>query len=309
LTAIDTSGNMRLVSNRILASSTFIGSIVWLAALVVMPSSPIARVLLLAPLVIVPRLLHRIDWPPVSRLGGWLAVAAALPLVVAFALPAGPLAAALTGPWILLTTVALVIAVRHGVRRLPGLISWHGVADLGTCVALGFLAVGATFLVTVRLGVRPLGFSEVIILLTAVHFHFAGFALLAIASSLGRTVRPMRAPAVGLVVGMPITALGFVSGSLLIAALGAVVVGGSGLAIGLGLLAAASRRARTLAERLAWRAAGVALLVAMPLGIGWSLAPLIGGALLPLDTMVRTHGFLNALAVTLVAMADGGLDA
>jgi hypothetical protein len=43
--------------------------------------------------------------------------------------------------------------------------------------------------------------------------------------------------------------------------------------------------------------AGTALLVSMPLAIGWSFAILTGQAFLDLDTMIRTHGELNALAV------------
>ncbi len=45
--------------------------------------------------------------------------------------------------------------------------------------------------------------------------------------------------------------------------------------------------------------AGAALLIGMPIGIAWSVAILVGGAFLDLDTMIRTHGVLNASAVLL----------
>lgn len=52
------------------------------------------------------------------------------------------------------------------------------------------------------------------------------------------------------------------------------------------------------------RIAGVALLIGMPMGIAWSIAILEGGAFLDLETMVRTHGVLNSLAVLLAVLAD-----
>jgi hypothetical protein len=250
---------------------------------------------LLAPLVIVPRLI---------RWAGWPALLAALPLIVAFSLPPGPLAAAFTGPWVVLAFAALGTTAVDALPRLRSLLTPYGVADLGTAAATGFLAVGAVFLSMDRLGIQPLGFEPVIILLTAVHFHFAGFGLLTIASRLARRLSWIRMPVVGLIAGIPITALGFIVDWLWIGAIGAVIVGGSGLVVGLGLLAAVP--APPL-DRVAWRLTGLALLIAMPLGIGWSVALLVGGSLMPLDLMVRTHGVLNALAVTLVALRDGGL--
>jgi YndJ-like protein len=298
---------MRSVSNMILLSSTFVGWAVWLVAAVAMSGPLIGRVLLLAPLVIVPRLLCRLDVPSAGSLGGWPAVVAALPLCVAFAQPPGLVAAVLTVPWIIVAVLALGATVRHLLPRLRSMTVQRDVREFGQAGAVGFLAVGATFIATDRLGLRPLGFSAIIILLTAVHFTFAGFGLLTISSGLAPRLRPAGFAVVGLIAGIPITALGFVADSLWVGALGAVVVGVSGFGVGISLLAAAPGRATAAIERLAWRIAGLCLLVAMPLGIGWSLALLFGGSLLPLDAMVRTHGFLNALAVTLVAMSDEGL--
>ena len=279
----------------ILTSSTFVGLAAWTMALLVLPGSLIARILLLAPLVIAPRLL---------RWRGWPALVAALPLCIAFAVPPGPVAAALSAPWVVLAVAALGATVRDVIPRLRGLLRPTGVPELGSATAVGFLAVGATFLAIDRLGLQPMGFSPVIILLTAVHFHFAGFGLLTVASHLARSRAWTRLPVVGLIAGIPITSLGFVAESLWISALGAVIVGGSGLGVGLGLLGVASGRRF---DRVAWRLAGFSLLIAMPLGIAWSVALIFGAALLPLDAMVRTHGVLNALAVTLVALRDDGL--
>jgi hypothetical protein len=47
----------------------------------------------------------------------------------------------------------------------------------------------------------------------------------------------------------------------------------------------------------------LALLIGMPMGIAWSLAILTGQSFLDLETMVRTHGALNSLAVLLAVFA------
>ena len=105
----------------------------------------------------------------------------------------------------------------------------------------------------------------------------------------------LRGPVAGLVVGIPITAAGFVLVSDPIGAVGAVLVGLSGIAVGVGLLTVATEGTARLATQLA----GAALLIGMPMGIAWSVAILTGQTFVDLDTMIRTHGVLNATAVLL----------
>ena len=143
------------------------------------------------------------------------------------------------------------------------------------------------------------GFSPAIVLLTATHFHFAGFGLLGIASLVAVSRPWMSLSVVGLSAGVPLTALGFILASDQINAAGAVVVGVSGMVVAIGLLT--SERPRP-AQWLA-RAAGAALLIGMPMGIAWSLAILFGQSFVDLDTMIRTHGVLNAMAVLVAVIS------
>jgi hypothetical protein len=277
------------------------GLAVWFAALVLLPAPLAARILLLAPLVVVPRLIPLL--PPrswVSGMGGWPSFVAALPLLVAFSLVPGPLAAALALPWLTFALLGTAAAVRHGVAHLPSILEPRHLSDLGIDVALGFWGVGAIFAVFDRLGVDT-GFSPVIVLLTATHFHFAGFGLLALAGLLAVSRPWLRVAVLGLIVGIPITALGFVLSSDPINAAGAVVVGSSGIGVAVALLR------RRVDERADWpsRAAGLALAVGMPLGIAWSLAILTGQPFVNLETMVRTHGALNSMGVLLAVVAYG----
>jgi YndJ-like protein len=278
------------------------GLAIWLPAVVLLPAPLAARILLVAPLVIVPRLLVFIpERAGIARLAGWPALAAAAPLVVAFGLPSGPLAAAFVVPWLALAVSAAAAAVGHGLSRLPAILRPADLAELGIDVALGFWAVGAGFVLVDRLGVQT-GFSPAIVLLTATHFHFAGFGLLGLASLLARSRPRLRACVAGLIVGIPLTALGFVVASNPINVAGALLVGLSGFGVGLVLVVAARP------DEVAWpaRLAGAALLVGMPMGIAWSLSMLFRLSFLDLDTMVRTHGALNATAVLLGSLSYRG---
>jgi hypothetical protein len=288
------------MSNKLLSGSAAtriagLGLIVWVAALVLLPAPLAARILLLAPLLIVPRLLALLpDRRWVARLAGWPALLAALPLLVAFALPPGALAAILVLPWLALSIGGAVAAVLHGLAQLPSILQPRRLADLGSDVALGFWAVGAIFTVIDRLGIDT-GFSATIVLLTATHFHFAGFGLLGLASLFASRRPWLGASVAGLIVGIPLTAVGFVLVSDAFNAVGALLVGLSGIGVGVGLLTVPASGASRWAARLA----GVALLVGMPMGIAWSMAILLGASFLDLDTMIRTHGALNATAVLL----------
>ena len=276
---------------------------VWAVAMVTLPAPLAARILLLAPLVIVPRLLSAIpDRRWIVRLAGWPAFAAAVPLLVAISLPPGPAAAAATLPWLAVTLIAAVAAIVHGIGHLPSIVRPRELPTLGLDVALGFLAVGGAFLAIERLG-ADIGFSPTIVLLTATHFHVAGFGLLVLASLLAAERPWLRASVAGLIVGMPITAAGFVLASDAIGAVGAVVVGLSGIGVGLAFVTVGGTEAETARVRWVWRLAGTALLIGMPMGIAWSVAILAGQTFLDLDTMIRTHGVLNATAIVLGAVS------
>lgn len=285
-------------------TTTAVGLLVWIVGLIALPmtASLQARILLLAPLVVVPLLIDGI--PRAKRplpIPGLLVMVAAIPLLGALAATPGPLAVLLALPWLALSGSFAVSAAWRGLRQLPGIVHPGRASELGLLAACGFLGVGGLFLAFDRLGVQPGGFSPDVILLTAVHFHFAGFGLLVVASLIAAR-RPRLAGSVfGLLIGIPLTAAGFVSGSTALNALGALVTGLAGIGLALGLLV--DRSPMSTPARVAWRLAGLALLIGMPMGIAWSMAIAFGTTFLDIDRMVRTHGALNSLAVLLVALA------
>ena len=277
-----------------------VGAAAATVGLVVIPAPLAARILLIAPLLIVPSLLHlatpalpRIG--PVNMLAGWPALLAASPLVIAFSLSPGPTALALTLPWLALASTVAFAAVFDGLPRLRG--PWHRgtVVDLVGDAALAFLAVGALFLLFDRRGLAPLGFAPSIVLVTAIHFHFAGFALLLVGTDLARRLesRGLAIAALGLAIGMPITAAAFLIDSSVVNAAGAALVVAGALGVASGLIRL--RRAPLMA-------AGLILLLGVPFGLAWAAAPLLDTPFLEFDLMIRVHGALNTTGLVLVAL-------
>ena len=154
--------------------------------------SVVVPLFLIAPLFLVPfgwRLLAVAtpgSEPP--RLAMRAALPAALLLTLSFMSPAGLAAAALSLPWLGLTGF---VALAAGVRLLRDPARFRPSVRHATDAAVAFLAVGATFAAIDRLGLRLFGFSSEILLLTAVHFHFAGFVL-PLAGALAYARRPRR---------------------------------------------------------------------------------------------------------------------
>ena len=135
---------------------------------------------LFAPLVIVPlgleltrRLAGTREHFDVIRI---LQVPATLAVVIAFWLPPGRTAATLSSLW--LVQCALMAARRF--------MEWwreeRTAASMLLNIAYVDLVLGAAWLGLSRAGFRPMGFQEPIILLTAVHFHYSGFATALIAT-------------------------------------------------------------------------------------------------------------------------------
>lgn len=138
------------------------------------PLTLVDLLLVLAPLAVVPlglRLvpLRRPEATRILRLARLVQPMGALAVVVAFVLPTGWTAGVVSLGWF--ATCALISLA--GLLELIETRSLR-VLPLVTAAALGYLSVGAAWMVLSRVGVRPLGFEPAIVELTAVHFHYAG---------------------------------------------------------------------------------------------------------------------------------------
>jgi hypothetical protein len=306
--------------NKVLSSRTsaIVGAAAWLLLLAVpLPIDaslePIVRLLLLAALVVIPLALP-LAAPPKRARGARLAqraaivtqpVAAAL-VVVAFYQPAG-LAALLAAAWLLPTGLAALTGLLRLVAR-------GNVQADELCIDAGliYLPVGAVWLLFNRLGLNPLGFGSTIVLLTAVHFHYAGFAAPILAGLLGRQlaiVRPAAWPlfrlvAAGVIAGIALVAAGItlarytplveVAAALLFAA---TLLGLAALTLVAGLPAMTGRLARAL---LAVSAAS--LIVTMLFAASYAVGQFLGAPIVGIPRMVQVHGWLNAVGFVLCGL-------
>ncbi len=257
-------------------------------------------VLTIAMFAIVPLGLYIVALPhsgPTTRWLGRLAKAApivAIPSAATFLVDKGMLAAALAVPWFLLTlAVAAIGAARMLSRRTLRS------TGIGYDAALMFLVVGGAWLVISRAGLEPLGFNFAIVELTAVHFHYAGFALPIMASVVSeRLKRTALLPAL-VIIGVPLTAIGItVDGTTEWFA--ATFMSLVGIAVAVSTLQLSSRTTGKPQPMLA--VAGLSLLAGMFFALGWAWSQEFGWTYLDLSGMVSTHGMLNGFGFGLVGL-------
>jgi hypothetical protein len=231
-----------------------------------------------------------------------LVLAAVGAALIGLALGRGPLSALLAAPWVLVTIAVAISAagtvLRDIVARRRSAEPWR----LGVAIACGFLAVGAVWLVLDRAAFQPFGFDRTVVLLTAVHFHVAGFVL-TLAGCLAARRRPVPAMHVvvaALVVGTPLTALGFF-GFPIVSWFGAILVAVGGIGIGLATISI-SRAIDIPIARAALLIGGVTLFLTMPIAIAYATGVAFAVAFLDIPAMAAIHGGLNVLGFAIPAM-------
>jgi len=293
-----------------------LGAVVW-AGTAVAARAGVARIgaielmFLFAPLVIVPlgMELGRVigGTGRLDEMARWVQPFGAAAALVALLLPPGRWAGLLACGWMI---VCLLMAGAGVVDLLPSSGSEAGrsarsthsqttLASFVVGIARIDLVVGGSWLVASRLGMRPLGIQEPIGLLTAVHFHFAGFSTAMIAAATLRfgerrqTVRWLKW-LLPLVVAMPyVVAIGFVI-SPVVKMVAAILfsVSVAGLAVA---LRSCGRRAERRAAQVLLQVAAAAVFAGMVLSGVYAVADFVGSDVLTIPQMARTHGILNAV--------------
>jgi hypothetical protein len=287
------------------------GSAAWVAAAACWPRWEVA-LFLLAPLVAVPLGLALL----LPESGGWpswpwraavvVQPPAALVLLGAFAVPQGRWGALLCLPWLTLTLLAPLCGLARILKRGP-----QPPEEIALSAGLVYLAVGGAWLVLSRAGIQPLGFAPLIVLLTAVHFHYAGFVLPLLAGMAGRA-RPGllgRAAAIGVIAGVPLVAVGINLAQLQVRAFepwAAALLAASGLLVALLYLMLAAGRRPPL-QRLLLAVAGLALPVGMLLAAVYAWGRYTGLLWVDIAQMLPYHGAVNALGFALPGLAAWNL--
>jgi len=306
-----------------------VGAVAWLAAAWwgvphVLHQSWAYALLLFAALVLVPLVLDLVqeasELPVVARCFGlarWLQLPAALLLAVACAQSPGWRALLLASPWLGVCGLLSAIGVERIRRR--------GTASLALLcqdAGLVFLAVGGAWLAADRIGLRPLGFSADIVLLTAVHFHYAGLILPIVTSRILARFHdsvPAKAAGWGVLAGVPLVAAGITSAQLgygnsgeLVAA---IILAAASLVVGLLHLSLAAQPRWGARVRILWALAALSLVFSMTLAVLYAARPyFLPIPWLDIPWMRALHGSANVFGFALASVvgwrsADAGRSA
>ena len=169
-----------------------------------------------------------------------------------------------------------------------------------------YLPVGGIWAVFDQCQFQPLGFSQIIVLLTGVHFHYAGFALPRLTGLwLSRAKKKMsfRLAAWGVIVGVPLVAIGITTSQLNMPAwievVAVSILAWSAFVVSLGQLHWAVTAKMSILCRVLFGLGGVALAFGMGLATiyGWRSVYPVGWATIP--AMYAIHGTLNSLGFCL----------
>ena len=295
-------------------TSAKLGAVVWVivAGLVFSHWAPFGIIelfFLLAPLVVVPLAFEVLDRqaggmqpPTLGRVARILQPFASALTVVSFWFPVGTVAGTLSFGWLLVGALTAMMAVLDLFH--PG---WGSLDRMVLNVARVDLAIAAGWFVTSRLGVAPMGFSEPIVLLTGVHFHYSGFATAILAGvTLKASERQRRSAGraravVAAAVFVPfLLAMGFVFSPAL-KLICAVILAVTLLGFSLLQFSLASGFSSARARVLLRIAAGL-LIPGMLLVVIYALGEYTGNYWLVVPQMAHLHGPLNGLGFVLLSL-------
>ena len=171
---------------------------------------------------------------------------------------------------------------------------------LTTLTTFGFLANASLWLLFDRFGIQPFGFSTWIVILTGVHFHFAGFTLMVCLSLFlyqNPTNKPIKVTILCLIVGVILTATGITVTQLgfdhRIETFAGVWMAVSATAAGFIFIKQSFLENNP--TKIMWCIGGICLVLAMILACLYALRSIIALEMLTLPFMQAFHGTLNAL--------------
>lgn len=298
------------MEDRLAASVTLFGAAVW-TAVAILAGMHLARLgiiellFLFAPLVVVPlglELAKTVEPPADTSLAGIVRVIqafAAISVCAALWTPPGPTAEILSSLWL----IACVLLAFSRMLNRPR--TGYSLLSFAVDVAHVDLILGASWFVVSRAGRRPMGFQEPAILLTAVHFHYSGFATAILAGSTLRAARWLTSHSASLRVLVLLAVLlpfvlvaGFVFSPLLrfVAATGLALV----VTVLAGVLFGCAREFRSAVARSYLRSAACAGFVAFALAVLYAVGEYFHQDWITIPGMANSHGVLNALGFVLL---------
>ncbi|MDX1942670.1 MAG: YndJ family transporter [Saprospiraceae bacterium] len=284
--------------------SWHIGLFIWLLILIVQPSGLFyewwARLLLLlAALVWIPLAFSL----PILKNENFLLQIGMLPsailLVVSMLLPKNYWAFICAIPWFLITFLIFI----NGLKDLFQIKKWTA-SIIAINLGQVFLIIGGAWLLADRFDFQPVSFSPDIVLLTSIHFHYAGFIFPLLA---GLAAQKQNSEALNLgstlaIIAIPMTAIGITISHLhsiyhfeLIAAVAVVI---AGWCVAIGYFEIIVKNKLPLITRMLWFIMSITLLISMTLAFLYAIRFYYVIDWLSIPAMRAFHGTLNAIVVS-----------
>ncbi len=208
------------------------------------------------------------------------------------------LAGLLAVPWMLFTYLLAGIGLVHFCRHVRS-------PDHQLCfsAALIFVAIGGTWAAISRAGIPVMNFEPIIILLTAVHFHYAGFALPLLSGLAFRTMTRhhlVRLMILLIIVGIPLVGVGIAGNPLLeVIAVGILATGCLGLAL---VQTRSAMRCSLEPARGLLLLSSLSLLLGMLLAVIYGIGQYLEKPLLEIPLMIPLHGIANSVGFSLAGL-------
>jgi hypothetical protein len=281
----------------------------------------IERLLLLSVLVFIPLTLALLATPTQEgalplplRAAALFQPLAAVLVVVAFHMRTGLVAARLTAGWILVTGLIALFGLWRARQRWRARKNPLPMEELCIDAGLAYVTVGSGWLFLSRWGLNPLGFSDTIVLLTAVHFHYAGFAAPILAGLAGRKIqsgiaRKLYLPAAaGVMAGPPLVAAG-ITLSRGVEVFAAIILALSLFTLALLTLFVILPSFEHRAARWLLTISSLSVIVTMIFACLYAFGRFTGNTTITLPRMAQVHGVSNAFGFVLCGLLGWALAA
>jgi len=266
----------------------WLGWMFWQSAWLPFETDWIAAMLVFAVLSLVPYALRAETDSPAPR----LLLGTGILLALGMGLPQGWQAGVLSLPWLMVISLWTF----NRVFPLP-----KSPALLLKSAGYTFWLVGAAWATADRFGWHPLDFSDVIVRLTAVHFHFAGLLLPLACKRVLPSLAPLNQKGLVwlIIAGIPLVAtaitLTHMERALWLEPIAAVIMAAGGGITGILFL-------RNRAFSLFTRLGGLFLIAGMVLAICYGWRAYLNFSWINIPFMHAVHGSLNALGLGLMGM-------
>ncbi len=237
-----------------------------------------------------------------SGVRDWALFTAASLTTVSFFLDNRVVAAWFASSWLLICAAF----AGDGLRRLV-ISGANSFTQFCFGIGEGYLLVAGIWLVASRAGISFFGFHEPIVLLTAVHFHFAGFASGVLAglvdqASAGRRGRWMlRCALVAVVLGPGALGLAFLLGPM-VKLVGALLVALGQLGLAGGMIRVGIAKRNGIGRWLLFMA-GASVAAGMILAGAWAAGEYPLQAFVNIRQMAEFHGVLNGVGFVVCGLA------